>query len=176
MTVRTTTYNYEQSSEGSRERHIPLPWTRLVDVTPTLHDPFCVTSREVALQMCGTVITLGVAVTDPYVIGNIAEGAIYAHNVANVCNWNATNTAADTYCQINIGDPVFYDTAADALWGYKLSLASHLGNETTPRPLFGFIVMLQTEVSGDFPKGSTSTHAPDLCAVLQAGLNSREVA
>lgn len=173
MPLRTTTYDYEVSSEAGRERHVVFPWSRLVDVTPALHDPFCVASRIIGLNICGTVITLG-SVADPYIVGNVAEGAIYAHNVSNVCSWAAGDAAPDAFCQISIGDPVFYDIAADALYGIKLSLASLYGNETTVRPLFGFVVMMQEEDASDFPKGSVEAASPALCAVLQAGLNSRD--
>ena len=33
MTVET--YEFQQSSEGGRERMVPIPWTRLTDATPT---------------------------------------------------------------------------------------------------------------------------------------------
>ena len=38
-------YEYEQSSEAGRERHIRVPYSRLADQTPTIHDPFKMTAR-----------------------------------------------------------------------------------------------------------------------------------
>lgn len=177
MTTTTTlpnqrdyTYNFEQSSESGRERHVVIPWARLRDVTPTLHDPASVISRISGIAICGTVITLGSA-ADPYVVMNVAEGAIYYHNVRNVTSWGQ-GPAEATWSAANIGDPVFYDVLSDAANGVKLSMSPE-GLNDEENPVFGFIVMLQEEDCNDFPKcgnfGCTFG-----AAVLQAGLNSNE--
>ena len=168
---RTTTYNYEQSSESGRERNVDIPWSRLRDVTPALHDPLSVTSRISGIAMCGTIITLGTA-ADPYVVVNVAEGAIYYHNVRNVTAWGA-GPAEAAWAAANIGDPVFYDVLSDAANGIKLSLAPE-GLNHHENPLFGFIVMLQEEDKDDYPKCAGISGCTFGAAVMQAGLNAHE--
>ena len=164
------TYAYEQSSEAGRERHILMPQTRQKDVSPTIADPLCVTSRIVGMEICGTVIT--VQAGRDTTVNNFAEGAIYIHYVLNVTVWDANDTLAGaTFAAINIGDPVFYDEQADALGDGKLSTAQYMANGTTPKPRFGTIVMLQDECADDFAKGD-ATQSFELCAILQAGLNN----
>lgn len=160
---------YEQSSESGRERHVPIPWARQHDVTPTLHDPACVTALIAGTEICGTIVTLGTA-ADPVSIINFAEGARYMHYVRNVLTYNAGPVAEATWGPINIGDPVFYDDEQDALNGIKLSTAP-LTSAGAANPRFGTVVMLQTEDASDFPKGTALAGSTHACAVMQCGLN-----
>lgn len=168
--VRTQTYDYEQSSESGRERHIRVPYARLRDVTPTLHDPFAVMAVTAGMEICGTVITLDVA--DSEIIGNVAEGAIYVHNVRTVRTYNGFG-AELAWGAINIGDPVYYDVTADANTAgvCKLSTSPLQGDAATANPRFGTVVMMQTETAASFPKAAGVAGNSWDCAVLQAGLN-----
>ena len=168
MTVRSHLYDYEQSSESGRERHIILPYARLKDVTPTIADPFALTALVPGMEICGTVITLNAI--NSTIIGNIAEGAIYRHNVRNVRTYNGAGAEA-TWGAINIGDPVYYDVTADAntVGVCKLSTSPLMGDAATANPRFGTIVMLQDQVASDFP--TVATALSDVYAVLQTGLN-----
>jgi len=172
--VRTITQSYEVSSESGRERHVRIPWTRLADQTPTLHDPARVTGRVDGAEMCGTVVNAGTATVDETVILNVAEGAGYRHNVRNVLTYTAGPVAEATFGAINVGDPVYYDTEQDTLNGIKLSTAPVQSDATTLNPLFGYVVMLQDESASDFPKGDAGGGTTHECAVLQAGLNVRD--
>ena len=78
-----TVAGYQQSSEGGRERHIRVPWSRQLDTTPVLHDPVAITSVIVGSEVTGTIITVG-TVADPVSIVNVAEGAKYVRLVRNV--------------------------------------------------------------------------------------------
>ena len=171
MTVRSTTYGYEQSSEAGRERHVKIPYGSLKDATPTIGDPACVDSVIVGMEITGTVITINA--TNETAIINFAEGAVYRHNVRNALTYNVDGPPQTeaTWGAINVGDPVFYDENQDALNGIKLSIAQFEGNGTTPNPRFGTIVMLQDEDADDFPGGSEQEGVSDSHGVLQAGLN-----
>ena len=170
MTVRSTTYEYEQSSESGRERHIRVPYARLKDVTPALHDPFAITARTAGMEVCGTVITLNATTSE--IIGNVAEGAVYVHNVRNVLTYDGANNEA-TWGVTNVGDPVYYDVTADANTAgiCKLSTSPLQGDAATANPRFGTIIMEQTEDADDFSKGSAIAGDSDRYAVLQCGLN-----
>lgn len=164
MVTRTTTYDYEQSSEGGRERELLIPWTRLTDTTPTLHDPAQVTGRVIGQSITGTIITVGSA-ADPYVVLNTADGAVYRHNVRNVLTWNA-GPVEGTHGELNIGDPVYYDPQSDAINGVKLSTAPvEFGGALNT--LFGHIVMMEDEDSSDFPKGADTVGSTHVCAIMQ---------
>jgi hypothetical protein len=165
MVTRITTYDYEQSSESGRERHVLIPYSRQTDTTPTLHDPAQVTGAVVGSCLTGTVVTIDD--TDDVAVLNVAKGAVYRHNVRNVITYSGGNAEA-TYRAINIGDPVYYDSAGTMPAYTKLS-TSPLDinvNGTTLNTLFGWVVMMQEETSASFPKGTTtaSTH---VCAVMQ---------
>ena len=172
MVERTEIYDYEQSSEAGRERHLQIPYARQKDVTPTLGDPACVTSRIVGMETCGTVITINATTSEATI--NFAEGAIYRHNVRNVRTYNVDGPPQTeaTWGAMNIGDPVFYDENQDALNGIKLSTAQFEGDGTTPNPRFGTIVMLQDECADDFGKGDAQEGVTELCAIEQTGLNN----
>jgi len=165
MVTRTTTYDYEQSSESGRERMVPVPWTRLNDVTPTLADPAMVTGLPVGTQITGTVINPGVAVTDPVVVLNTSPGAVFRHNVRNVITWNVAVELA--WRAMNIGDVVYYDYTSDATNGVKLS-TSPLNQAGTANPIFGNIVLMQDETSASYPKGTAIGGSTHVCAVMQA--------
>lgn len=173
MTTRTDTQSYEMSSEAGRERHVLIPWSRLTDTTPTLGDPACVTSLIDGMEMCGTVVNAGTTTTDEYALLNVAEGAVYRHNVRNVLTYSAGPVAEATWGAINIGDPVFYDDEQDTLNGVKLSTAPLQSDGSTVNPRFGTVIMLQDEDSSDFGKGTALAGSTNLCAVLQCGLNDR---
>jgi len=172
MTVRSDTVSAEQSSEAGRERHVLIPWARLADTTPTLKDPACVTGLIAGAQMCGTVINAGTAVTDTYAILNVAEGAIYRHNVRSVLTYDGANNEA-TWGAMNVGDPVFYDPTADANTAgvCKLSTSPLQGDASTVNPRFGTIVMMQDEDADSFAKGSASPGVSAVCAICQCGMN-----
>lgn len=165
MVTRTTTYDYEQSSEGGRERMLPIPWSRLADTTPTLGDPAQVTSAVAGTQITGTVINPGVAVTDTVVVLNVAPGAIFRHNVRNALTW-AGGPAEATWQALNIGDVVYYDVTSDLVNGVKLSVSPL--NAAAANPIFGNIVMMQDEDSADFPKGGAGSGSTHVCAVMKA--------
>ena len=163
--VRTTTYNYEQSSESGRERHIRVPYARQTDVTPTLHDPVQVTGLIAGLMITGTNITLD-AINSESVV-NVADGAIYRHGVRNVLTYTAGPVAEATWGPINIGDPVYYDAEQDALTGNKLSTAVQQSDGATANTLFGHVLMMQDEDADDFEKGAAQVASQHLCAVMQ---------
>lgn len=158
---------YEQSSEAGRERHLDVPYSRLVDTTPTLHDPAAVTGLPVGTQVTGTVITLDA--TDSIAIVNHARGAVYMHYVRDATDYSTGPLAESAWRVINIGDAVYYDAEQDTLNGIKLSLSPVASDNTTANPLFGWVVMAQEEDVNDFPKGDGLTPgATFLCAVVQA--------
>jgi len=165
MVARTTTYNYEQSSEGGRERMVRIPYARLVDTTPTLHDPAAVTSLLPGAELIGTVITLDA--TNSIAVLNTADGAVYRHNVRNVLTYNP-GVAELTWGLINIGDPVYYDPSASMPATCKLS-TSPLNTSGAANPIFGVVVMLQDEADNgsDFPRGSAIAGVTDAFAVRQ---------
>jgi len=165
--ARTTTYDYEQSSESGRERHVRVPYARQTDVTPTLHDPVEVTSLLVGGNMCGTNVSLDAVNSESIV--NFAVGAIYRHGVRNVLTYNAGPVAEATWGPINIGDPVYYDAEQDALSGNKLSTAP-LSSAGAANARFGIVVMQQDETADDFPKGDDTGGVSVVCAVLQTGV------
>jgi len=164
MVTRTTTQDYEQSSEAGRERNVPIPWARLTDATPTLGDPFQATGLVAGATFCGTVINPGTA-ADPVIIGYTADGAIFRHNVRNVLTW-VGGPAEATWGPINLGDPVFYDAEEDTANGVKLS-TSPLTSTAAANTLFGHIVLMQDEDASDFPKGAALVGSTHVCAVMQ---------
>ena len=165
MVTRTTTQDYEQSSEAGRERNVPVPWSRLTDATPTLGDPFQATGLVAGSTFCGTVINPGVVTTDEMIISNVADGAIFRHNVRNVLTW-VGGPAEATWGPINLGNPVFYDAQEDTANGIKLS-TSPLNSAGAANTLFGHVVLMQDEDSSDFPKGAALVASTHVCAVMQ---------
>lgn len=165
MAIRTTTYDYEQSSEGGREREVRVPYARLVDVTPTLHDPAAVTSLLPGAELIGTVTSLDA--TNSVAIINTADGAVFRHNVRNVLTYNP-GVAELTWGPINIGDPVYYDPSASMPANCKLS-TSPLSTTAAANPLFGVVVMLQDEADtgADFPRGTALAGSTDAFAIRQ---------
>lgn len=165
MATRTTTYDYEVSSESGRERHIRVPYASLEDVTPTLHDPFQVANAPAGTALNGTVITLDA--TDSVIIGNVAWGATYWHNVRNVLTYTAGPVAEATWAAIAIGMRVYYDTEQDVLNGVKLSLSPLQSDGTTANDPYGWIVLDQDEDADSYAKGSSGSGSTHVCAVLQ---------
>lgn len=165
MTTRTTTYDYEVSSESGRERHVRIPYASLEDATPTLHDPAQVTGATGGLALNGTVITLDATTSD--VIMNVADGATYRHNVRNVLTYSSGPVAEATWQPIAIGNRVYYDTEQDTLNGVKLSLAPLQSDGATANDPFGWIVLDQDEDGDDFGKGTDAVGSTHVCAVLQ---------
>lgn len=163
--VRTTTYNYEQSSESGRERHIRVPYTRQTDTTPTLHDPVQVTGLIAGLMITGTSITINATSSESIV--NVADGAIYKHGVRNVLTYTSGPLAEATWGPINIGDPVYYDAEQDGLSGNKLSTSPLQSDGATANTLFGHVLMMQDEDKDDFPKGAAEVASQHLCAIMQ---------
>lgn len=166
MVTRTGTDGFEQSSESGRERHLPVPWTRLTDTTPTLGDPAQITGLPAGTQQTGTVIVPGSA-GDPVAIINTADGAVYAHNVRNVVTYNAGPVAEATWRAINIGDTVYYDPEQDTLNGIKLSLCPLQSDGATANARFGHITTLQDEDSSDYSKGTALAGSTHVCGVEQ---------
>ena len=165
MVTRTTTYEYEQSSEGGRERMLPMPFTRLTDATPTLGDPAQVTGLIAGLMITGTVINPGTT-ADPYAVLNVADGAVFKHNVRNTLTYGAGPVAEATWGALNLGDPVYYSAEQDVLNGIKLSTSPLQSDGATANTLFGHIVLEQDETSASFPKG-TVTASTHVCAIQQ---------
>ena len=162
--TRTTTYNADVSSEAGRERMVRIPYARLTDVTPTIKDPAQVTGLIAGLMMTGTVMTIDA--TNSEAMLNIADGAVYLHNVRNVLTYTAGPVAEATWGAINVGDPVYYDAEQDVLNGIKLSTSPLQSDGATANTLFGQVTMLQEEDSTSFPKG-TVTASTQECAVTQ---------
>jgi len=164
MPERTTTHDYEQSSESGRERHVLIPYARQTDATPTLHDPVEAIGLIAGLTVTGTNITLD-AVHSTSVV-NVADGAVYRHGVRN-CTAYAGGGAENAWAVINVGDPVFYDAEQDALTGNKLSM-SPLTSAGADNTLFGHVIMEQDEDADDFPKTDGLTPGDAVvCAVMQ---------
>ena len=160
--VRTTTQNYEVSSESGRERHIRMPYARLLDNTPTLHDPAAVTSLLVGVGLTGTIISLDA--TPSIAIINIADGAVYWHNVRNVLTYAGAVEA--TWGPINIGDPIYYDNSATMPANTKLS-TSPANNVAGANVLFGFAGLGRAETAASFPKGAALVASTQEVAVVQ---------
>ena len=159
--------SYEQSSESGRERHLNIPYSRLEDGTPTLHDPACVIGLPTGTQITGTIIDL--SATDLEVVLNHARGAVYRHYVRNVATYDLTIALhEETWRVINVGDAVYYDEESDFLNGVKLSFAPLESDAATPNPLFGWVCLLQDETYADFYKGIGSSGSTHLVAVVQA--------
>lgn len=167
MVTRTTTVGYEQSSESGRERIVQIPYARLADATPTIGDPARVTGVLAGAQMCGTVITINATNSEANI--NIAEGAVFRHNVRTVSGYDGANNE-NAWTALNIGDPVYYDVTSDANNGVKLSVSPLQGDAATANPRFGIIVMLQDEDATDFAKAAGAAGNTHLSAVLQTGL------
>ena len=165
MVARTTTENYEQSSEGGRERMVRVPYARLVDATPTLHDPAAVTCLLPGAELIGTVMSLDTVRS--IAILNTADGAVYRHNVRNVLTYNP-GVAELTWGPINIGDKVYFDNSASMPANCKLS-TSPLNTTATANPIFGTVVMLQDELDSgaDFPRGGALAGLTDAYAIRQ---------
>lgn len=165
-------YEYQQSSESGRERMVKIPWSRLADATPSIHDPAQVTGLTAGEQMTGTVVNAGTATTNEYVILNVAEGRREYHNVRNVLTYSADPVAEATWGPINIGDPVYYDAEQDALNGVKLSTAPQQSDGATANARFGVVIMHQDEDEDDFAKGTDQDGSTQECAILCCGLNN----
>lgn len=161
--VRTTTQNYEVSSESSRERDWPFPYARLLDATPALHDPAAVITLLPGVGITGTVLSLD-AINSIAVI-NTAQGAVYWHNVRNVLTYNAG--AENTWGAINIGDPIYYDNSATMPANTWLS-TSPLNNVGAVNTLFGWAVWApEKEAAAAFPKGAGGVASTQEVAVYQ---------
>lgn len=169
MVTRTTTAGYEQSSEAGRERLVKVPYARMADATPTIHDPAQVTGLLAGAQMTGTVITIDA--TNSEALLNISCAAVFRHNVRTVLTYDGANNEA-TWGAINVGDPVYYDPTADANTAgvCKLSTSPLQGDAATSNPRFGTILMLQTETAASFAKAAGAAGASYVCAVAQAGI------
>jgi hypothetical protein len=161
--VRITTYNYEQSSEGGRERHVRIPYARQTDQTPTLHDPAEVTGLPLVGRLTGTVVTLDA--TNSVAIINTSGGAVYRHNVRNVLTYNP-GVAELTWGAVNVGDAVYYDPSATMPAFTKLS-TSPLDLTGAVNSFFGWVVLLQDETVASYPKGGAIAGDTLECAVLQ---------
>lgn len=163
MVTRTTTYDYEQSSEAGRERMVRIPYARLVDATPTLHDPAAVICAVLGQELIGTVISLDA--TNSEAILNTADGAVFKHNVRNVITYGG-GPAEASWRALNVGDKVYYDDTATMPTDTKLS-TSPLDGGGNANPVFGTILLMQDEVASDYPKGSASVGSTHVCAIRQ---------
>jgi hypothetical protein len=158
---------YEQSSEAGRERMLPVPYTRLVDQTPTVHDPAAVTSAVPGTQITGVSVSLdtrrNVAVL------NVARGTITRQFVRNCITYAGGGGGAENgWRVINIGDPVYYDGSTTML-ALNLQLSTAPADNTLvplANPLFGWVVMLQDETAANFPKGAGGAGSTQTCAVM----------
>ena len=159
--TRTTTYNYEVSSEGGRERHIRIPYARQTDATPTLHEPAEVISLLPGTAQTGTNISLDTVNSESII--NVAQGARYWHNVRNVLTYNVG--AENTFGPINVGDPVYYDASATMAAGTKLSTAP-ANAAVAANTLFGWVVLRNDELAASYPKGGIIASTQE-CAICQ---------
>jgi len=162
VVTRTTTYSYEQSSEAGRERMVRIPYARLLDATPTLHDPAAVTDAIITDSLTGTVISLDAV--DSIAVLNVAYGAVFCHNVRNVTGYNAQQENA--WRVIAIGDTVYYDPSATMPADTKLSLAPNSGVPAA-NTKFGTVVLMQDETAASFTKGAGNAGSTHVCAILQ---------
>ncbi len=154
---------YEQSSESGRERHVPIPYARLTDATPTLHDPAEVISAVPGTQITGVSISLD-AVRSVAIL-NVAQGAVYRQNIRNCITYAAN--IENAWRVVNIGDPVWYDNSATMLvGGWQLS-TSPLDDLGVANTLFGHVVMLQDETAASFPKGIAIAPGSTLLCAIQ---------
>jgi len=168
MPTRATTYDYEQSSESGRERHIRVPYSRQTDATPILHNPVEITSLLAGGSLCGTSVSLD-AVTSESIV-NVAVGAIYRHGVRN-CTGYAGGGAENAWAVINVGDPVYYDPLQLALSGDYLSISPFGAGGAGANSRFGIVVMQQDETADDFPKTDGLTPGTSVVlAVMQTGI------
>ena len=170
MVTRTTTYDYEQSSESDRERMVLIPWARLCDATPTLGDPAEVISAVPGTEITGTVINPGVVTVDAYAILNVARGAVYRHNVRTTDVLHiAGNLHEHSWRDINIGDTVYYSAETDTLTAgvAKLALTPVQSDGATLNAVFGHVVMMQDETPANFPKLAGAAGNTHVCAVEQ---------
>ena len=168
MTV--ASYEFQQSSESGRERHVLIPRSRLIDTTPTKGQAACINGLHATRRACGTVINAG-TVADPYAVLNVAEGRMELHDVRNVLTYGAGPVAETAWGAINIGDPIYYDGEQDTLNGIKLSTAPVQSDAATVNPLFGWAIMHQDETSASYPKGANTASTQEV-TILCAGLNT----
>lgn len=168
MVTRSTTYDYEQSSESNRERHVPIPWSRLTDATPVLGDPAQVTCAVAGANITGTVIGPGTVTVDPYAILNVARKAVYRHNVRTTSTMHPAPPAIHegAWSAINIGDPVYYSDEQDTINGVKLNLCP-TSSAAVANALFGHIVLMQDETESSYPKAAGAAGNTHVCAVEQ---------
>jgi len=160
---RTTDYNYEQSSEGGRERHLDIPYSRLTDNAPAMGEPVEVTGLPLGSQITGTVVTLDAG--DSVAVINTADGAVYRHNVRTVTTY--AGQAESAWRAIALGDMVYYDNSATMPAYAKLSLAPASGIPDANTP-FGHVVLMQDEDASDFTKGvAVAPGSTELCGVQQ---------
>ena len=169
MTV--ASYEFEQSSEDGRERIVLIPWSRLIDATPTKGQAACVNGLHATLRCCGTVWNAGEVTVDEYALLNIAEGRRERHPVRGVLTYTAGPVAEATWGVLNIGDPVYYDAEQDTLNGVKLSTARTQSDGVTINPFWGWVTMTQDEDEDDFEKGSAIAGVTSDVALICAGLN-----
>ena len=167
MTIQT--YEFQQSSEGSRERTFPVPWTRLADQTPTKGDAARVTGLVAGRMMCGTVYEPG-STADPYAVINFAMGRVELKDVRNVLTYTAGPVAEATWGPINFGDPIFYDDEQDTLNGIKLSTSPLQSDGATANEFWGWAVTHEDETIDDFPKGGETASTQEV-TILCAGLS-----
>jgi len=168
MTI--ASYEFEQSSESGRERLVLIPFSRLLDITPTKGNAACVNGLHATRRICGTVWNDGSA-ADPYAVLNVAEGRMELHDVRNVLTY-AGGGAEAAWGPINIGDPIYYDAAQDALNGVKLSTAPLQAGGVVTNPFFGVAIMHQDETSASYPKGTNLAGSTQEVTILCAGLNT----
>ena len=153
---------YEQSSEAGRERMLPVPYARLSDATPTLHDPCEVTSAVPGTAINGVSVALHAGTSTAII--NVAKGTVTRQFVRNCITYNMG--AENAWRAINIGDPVWYDDGATMVaLGLQLS-TSPLDSAGVANSLFGFVVMLQDETAASFPKGGAGAGSTQTCAVM----------
>jgi len=126
--------DYEVSSQGA-ERHWPVSYARMSDVTPTPTQPARVTSLVAGNQLCGTVLSVDAGTS--IAIVDFTPGMIYLQEVRNVLTYAAAVEA--TWTAINEGVEIFYDGSATMPAGVKLS-CSPLDNTGAANTHFGWAV------------------------------------
>jgi hypothetical protein len=161
--------DYEVSSEGA-VRHWEIPYARLTDATPTPTNAAEVTGRVLGAELTGTILTIDPAPRSMAII-DFTASMVYRHDVRTVLTYAG---AEASWGDLNIGDPVYYDsTPALAAQGVYLS-TSPIKSGGGANPLFGWIVPGPSATAWDtdaatYPKLGGVSGATWRCAVMQRG-------
>jgi hypothetical protein len=152
--------DYEISFVGA-ERKWPIPYARLLDITPEAGHPAMLVTAVAGAGVGGVVLVT----EDSKAVIDFTPGKISYQNVRNVITY--AGAAESTFRAINIGDPVYYDASATMPAGVELS-TSPLDSAGVANSLWGHVVPKDATDEALFPKGTT-TASTQRCAVMQRG-------